>query len=335
MENQNEINQKLQAIANKLVEVINDSDIKVSVNKNKRVISFLEYSFSIPDPKDKINYISTWEEIFSYFEDAKNKLEVEVVEEEIITETPEEEQLGYTQNLSYIQSIIEKNSPVESSEPVVEHVKEETDPGFTYGVRISEDDVMNESDWFDFEEAKTEFIILCALKNGKTDRKFKNHIKKCRDHELNAGVFFSGTSLNLSDAKKELVDIESVLEIFKIEGPVIYEINNKAIAEFENTGDNVSKETIKSLSAIVEGCKYIINALKEKGYPVVLNVDLSTISVLANINLLSPDELPLIYNVLPGQSSKLDDSCQFIEFNPKTIYERVKLNSILLNKQTV
>ena len=333
------INLKLQQIATRLKEILGDKDIAVSVDNINRKISFLDFSFDIPNPNEKEKYISIWEEIFETFDSQKAKIErlrqMEILKKQMKEEAEkgveeeEKDDLTYTQNLSYIQSIIEKNSGFEREEPVQEEPKPEPEktPGFKYGVKISEDDIMSSTDWFDLEEGNAEFVILTILNNGKLDRKFKSYLKKCREHNLSCGAFFVGISLNPMEAKRELEEILTTLETYNISGPIVYEINNGAVSEFEDAIENITNTTRKSLISIVDACKYIIEGLQSKGYNAILNIDLNTISTLVSAGVLSTDELPLIYNVLPSQVSQIDDSCQIIEFNPKNDYEKMKISS--------
>lgn len=352
MNNNGNVNQKLQEIASKLTRIIQDEEIKVLIDNTNRTISFLNFSFAIPDPNDKEQYILIWDEIFAVFESEKKKIEglrqleifkakmkKEAEKKEKASKKEENVELSYTQNLSYIQSIIETNSNFEEAEEVKSETefkeKENAVPGFRYGVKISENDLMNNSDWFDLEEGQTEFVILTATKNGKMDRKFKNYLKKCRKHSLYHGAFFEGTSVNLSEAKRELIDIASTIELYDIKGPIIYEINNKAVTEFEGALENVTGETLKTLGCIVEACKYIINELTIKGYKALLNIDLNTISILVETKKMKVRDLPLVYNVLPHQAKQLDDNCQIIEFNPKSDYEKIKLSSSLFEDVSI
>jgi len=334
------INIKLQQIATRLKEILGDKDIAVTVDNINRKISFLDFSFDIPNPNEKEKYISIWEEIFETFDSEKAKIErlrqMEILKKQMkdeaekgVEEETEKEDLTYTQNLSYIQSIIEKNSGFEKTEkaPEVEVQEPEKTPGFKYGVKISEDDIMSSTDWFDLEEGNIEFVILTILNNGKLDRKFKAYLKKCREHNLSCGAFFVGSSVNLMEAKRELEEILSILEAYNINGPIVYEINNSAVSEFEGSIENMTNTTRNTLTAIVEACKYIIEGIQSKGYSAILNIDLNTISTLVSAQVLSTEDLPLIYNVLPSQVSQMDDSCQIIEFNPKNDYEKMKISS--------
>lgn len=341
--NNKSVNQQLQEIASKLTKIIKDEELKVTVDNKNRTISFSEFSFALPDPKEKEKYVTIWKEIFNIYENEKKKIEqlkqLEIFKEQMKKEAYTEEEsdegenpdLSYTQNLSYIQSIIEKNSKFPEAN-TVDTSEMQTDnyvPGFKYGVKVSESDNMDNSDWFDLEEGMAEFVILTAIKDGKMDRKFKNYLKQCREHNLPHGAFFEGTSIRLSEAKREVLEIISTLESYDIKGPVIYEINNKAVTQFEDALDNVTNETLKSLSSIVESVKYIISELQAKGYKTVLNIDLNTISILVETKRMTIKDLPLVYNVLPHQVSSLDDECQTIEFNPKSDYEKIKLSSAL------
>lgn len=342
--NKNEsINEKLQQIAVRLKEILGDKDIKVSVDNVNRKISFLDFSFDIPNPNEKEKYILIWGEIFEAFEKEKKRIEklrqMEILKKQMKEEAEakkagseddiqERVDLTYTQNLSYIQSIIEKNSGFEKPEFKVEEEKTpERTPGFKYGVKISENDIMNGADWYDLEEGNTEFVILTLLNNGKLDKKFKSYLKKCREHNLRLGAFFVGTSINLGEAKKELEEILASLETYGINGPIVYEINNGAVNELEKGIENMTMLTRKTLTAIVDACKFIIEGLQSKGYQAILNVDLNTISTLVSAEVLSTNDIPLVYNVLPSQVSQIDDSCQIIEFNPKNDYEKMKLSS--------
>lgn len=322
----------LRDIADKLKKVIADKEIKVIINNQNRTISFLTYCFAIPSPDEKEKYVSTWKEIFSVFDSEKEKIEtlrkLEIIKKkkrEKLIKEQREEALSYTQNLNYINDIIERNTePLQKEEKTKPKTKKETKKvsGFKYGVKISMQDDMKNSDWFDLEESDFDFVILHS---GKQERKFKNYVKKCREHSLCFGAFFEGFSLTLLEAKKEATLILNKLEEYDIKGPVIYEINNKII--------NVSAKDINTLSSIISSISYIFKELSSKGYNAILNVDLNTISILVDNEVLSLGEIPIVYNVLPSQTHFIDDSCQIIEFNPKDDYEKIRLSCKLLENK--
>lgn len=341
------ITEKLKTISEKLTKIVSDPEIKVIINSSARTISFLSYSFSIPGPQDKEKYITTWDEIFSVFNNEKEKIkklkEIEIFkkQEELNKKKKEEtlkkaketiQDLSYTQNLSYIQNIIEKNSEFVSDikNEEVEEIKEveiqkndfREATEFKYGIKISENDSMENSDWFDIEDRKVDFVILTAFKNGKIDRKFKNYLKKCNEHKLCVGIFFHGEAVSINESKREVTDIVNLLESYEIFGPIIYEINNNAISDA-----NCKKDTVK-LKSIYKSAKYILDELKKIGYNVILNVDLNTISILVNSKIMTPKDVSLIYNVLPSQTAQIDDSCQVIEYSLKHDYEKLRVSAI-------
>jgi len=348
MTEKEKITEKLKEISANLTKIVSDVEIKVIINSSERTISFLSHTFSIPNPQDKEKYITTWNEIFSVFNDEKEKIkrlkEIEIFkkQEEINKKKKEEEEkerkkiqdLSYTQNLSYIQNIIEKNS--DFSEKIKEKPEEEIKPAkkeekkeqnkFKYGIKISENDSMQNSDWFDIEDKNIDFVILTALRNGKTDRKFKTYLKKCKEHNLCSGAFFHGMATSINEAKREVTEIINLLEIYEVKGPVIYEINNKAVSDA-----NLEKNIIE-LKKIYTSVKYILDELTKRGYSNILNVDLNTISTLVNLKIMTTKDFSLIYNVLPSQTEQIDDSCQIIEFNPKNDYEKMKISEFHFNK---
>lgn len=326
---------KLQEISSKLTSIISDKEIKVVINNDERTISFLTYCFAIPSTKEKEKYIATWEGIFSAFENEKKKIEklkqleimkkqkqLERIKKQKQLEKIQEEKLSYTQNLNYINSIIERNSELKEKpkEKIIPKVK-----GFKYGVKISKQDDMQNYDWFVIEESDFEFVILPAPSNGKHERKFKNYIKKCKEHNLCFGIFFEGISLSLQDAKKEVSFILNKIEEIHIDGPIIYEINNKAV--------NSYAKDINVLSDIISGVSYIGEVLSKNGYNLILNVDLNTISILIDNEVFELKSMPIVYNVLPSQTKLIDDTCQIIEFNPKNDYEKIKLSKAMFKRQ--
>jgi hypothetical protein len=326
----NDMNQKLKTIADRLTLMINDTEINVVIDKQSRTISFLDQVFQIPDSANREEYINSWEKIFNSFNEIKRKRRNNMAEMLF----DDEERLGYTQNVSYIKEIIAKKSK-EKESSLKKQEEKPKDTIFSYGVKISENDKMNNSDWYYLEESNTPFVILTLQSNGKMDKKFKSYLKKCKAHNLNVGIFIDGTSIVLSEAKKEFTEILNIVEEYAIKGPIIYGVNNKYINEFQDTGETISAKTIKNLFSVVDGCKYIVDGLNTKGYNTILNMDLSTINILVNSHVTTPEELNLIYNVLPGQTKELNDNCQTIEYDPSADYERVKLlrKYVLLNTE--
>jgi len=332
---------KLKEIALKLTEIVSDEEIKVIINNSERTISFLNHSFSIPGPENKQEYIKAMSEILKIFQEEKEKIkklkELEIFKKneelnkqknnEKTKEKQKIQDLSYTQNLSYIQNIIKKNSDfskkeVVKSEKLSKKEIAEENNNFKYGIKISENDSLKNSDWFDISEDKIEFVILTAFQNDRFDRKFKSYLKKCREHDLCSGIFWRGEARNINEAKNEISELTNILQTYKIIGPIIYEINNMAVSKASEI-KNISK-----LKNVYQGAKFIIDELTKKGYFIILNVDLSTISTLVNNKIMTTKDIPLIYNVLPSQTAQIDESCQIIEFNPKHEYEKVKLSQI-------
>ena len=294
-----------------------------------------EKTIILPSDVNDVTYMNTLEEIVNLYDLLKKQ------EKEKQKNKPEEKPIV----VSYRTVQIDKPSllvPEEKTEKAVEVVRI-PDPNLelkksiedakeainkarnTYNKircqKIADDDLLSKTDCNRFKEQNDSYVLVTCTNLNKGEDIFIANADLCMQEKIPMGAFISGKAINKEQGDNESKKIIKLLSNYKMQGPILYEINNTEIRNNHNDNDKIL--------SIVDTSFQVADELSKMGYKILICMDLDIEKIIKNVhNIIRPNFEPKyksILRILPREKEDIDESKSTVLMDPIYDYDIVTI----------
>ncbi len=188
--------------------------------------------------------------------------------------------------------------------------------------KIADDDLISKTDCNRFKDQDDSYVLVTCTSLSKGEDVFVANADLCTKEKIPMGAFISGKAVNKEQGDSESKKIIKLLSNYKMQGPVLYEINNSEIRKCKEDNDKILSIVDTSMQVADELCKM--------GYKTLICMDLDIEKIIENVHkTLRPNFEPKhksILRILPRQKEDIDENQSTVLMDPVYDYDIVTIN---------